>query len=92
MANTKSPENSHGDGSKASGDLSRSRLLSWPQVQEILNGRSYHSVLRDEKKGHFPGRVRIGKRQVRWITDEIETWLENLKKNRGTRPSESDED
>ncbi len=94
MASTdKHLDESHADGLNPSGDMSPRRLISWPEVKKnIVAGRSYHSVLRDEKRGDFPRRVRLGGRQIAWFSDELETWLQNLKKHRGTRPSESDGD
>lgn len=90
MQNTKPPENSHADGSKAFGEQSPLRLISWPQLQKILAGRSYSSVRRDELAGRFPRRVKRGPRQIAWFAHEIESWLQNLKNSTADHPNESD--
>lgn len=66
------------------------RLLSWPQVQKLLAGRSSSSVRRDEFAGRFPRRVKIGPRQVGWFAHEIDSWLENLKNSTADHPNELD--
>ncbi len=64
------------------------RLLSWPQVQKLLAGRSSSSVRRDEFAGRFPRRVKIGPRQVGWFAHEIDSWLEELKNGTADHPNE----
>lgn len=90
MANTKRPENSRSDGSQPSGNGPPLRLLSWPQLQQILAGRSYSSVRRDELAGRFPRRVKIGPRQVGWFAHEIFSHLQDLRNRSACRPNESD--
>ena len=77
---------------RSSSEQQALRLLSWPQVQKLLGGRSSSSVRRDEFAGRFPRRVKIGPRQVGWFAHEIEAWLEDLKNGTADHPNDFDGD
>lgn len=40
---------------------------------------SQSQILRLEKKGKFPNRIRLGHRTVVWDKDEINSWIEERK-------------
>jgi prophage regulatory protein len=50
------------------------RLL---RIQEVIRvtGLSRMTIYRYEKTGEFPKRRRIGKNSVRWLDQDIETWM-----------------
>jgi prophage regulatory protein len=50
------------------------RLL---RIQEVIRvtGLSRMTIYRYEKSGEFPKRRRIGKNSVRWLDQDIETWM-----------------
>jgi predicted DNA-binding transcriptional regulator AlpA len=54
------------------------RLIGWPELKTKLGGRSYSSVLRDEKADRFPRRVRVGERGFGWYAHEIDAYLLGL--------------
>jgi prophage regulatory protein len=62
----------------------RSRLLKFDELKD-LKGISYTRVhlLRLEKLGKFPRRVRLSDVTVKWDEDEIDAWVE-AKKNQRT--------
>jgi len=54
------------------------RLIGWSELKTKLGGRSYSSVLRDEKADRFPRRVRVGERGYGWYAHEIDEYLLRL--------------
>jgi prophage regulatory protein len=50
------------------------RIVTKKELREIVPYSPQH-ILRLEKKGQFPKRIRIGERRVGWRLSEIETWL-----------------
>lgn len=53
-----------------------SRLLRVDDVCE-LTGLSRTTIWRRERKGDFPGRVRLGPNSVGWRAGEVEEWIES---------------
>jgi prophage regulatory protein len=47
------------------------------RIQEVIRvtGLSRMTIYRYEKSGEFPKRRRIGKNSVRWLDQDIETWM-----------------
>jgi len=64
------------------------RLIKWP-VLKIMVPYTRQHILRLEKQGKFPKRIKIGDRSVAWDYWEIVTWIEKLKSAR-TQPMGSD--
>lgn len=50
------------------------RVISWRELSEMIPFTRQH-VLRLEKAGKFPRRIRIGARRVGWLYSEIEAWV-----------------
>jgi prophage regulatory protein len=51
------------------------RVISWRELSEMIPFTRQH-VLRLEKAGKFPRRLRLGQRRVAWVYAEIEAWIE----------------
>ncbi len=56
-----------------------------PPVREIT-GLSDSSIDRQEAKGEFPRRVRIGANSIAWFEDEVIAWLESRERGGVKRP------
>ena len=51
------------------------RIVTRKELRLIVPYTTQH-ILRLEKRGEFPKRIRIGARRVGWYLAEVETWLE----------------
>lgn len=54
--------------------LSGPRLLTRHQLRALVPYSPQH-ILRLEKRGQFPRRVRIGANRVAWLASEVEAWI-----------------
>ena len=54
------------------------RLLKLPEVIELTR-TSKSSILRKEKAGEFPKRIKLGPRSVAWSETEINAWIQAAK-------------
>ena len=52
------------------------RIIRLKEVVAIT-GRSPASIWRDEQKGIFPSRVRLGENSVGWKSSDIQKWIAN---------------
>jgi prophage regulatory protein len=59
------------------------RIVTKRELRLIVPFSPQH-ILRLEKQGKFPIRVRIGTRRVGWYLSEIETWLAQRPKGAAT--------
>jgi prophage regulatory protein len=50
------------------------RLLDWQQLKPIIPYCRQH-ILRLEKTGDFPRRVRVGPGRVAWLESEVVDWI-----------------
>jgi prophage regulatory protein len=50
------------------------RIITRKELRLIVPFTSQH-ILRLEKLGKFPKRIRIGARRVGWYLDDVEAWL-----------------
>ena len=50
------------------------KLITKKQLHDMVPYTPQH-ILRLEKKGCFPKRVRIGENRVAWLLSEIERWV-----------------
>lgn len=50
-------------------------LIRLPQVTHRA-GKPRSSIYEDMQKGTFPTPVKIGKRSVAWIEEEVDAWIE----------------
>ena len=51
-----------------------SRLITKKQLQDMVPYTPQH-ILRLEKMGKFPKRVRVGENRVAWLLTEVERWI-----------------
>jgi prophage regulatory protein len=51
------------------------RVLDRKELRDMVP-YSYQHILRLEKAGRFPRRVRLGAARVGWILDEVVAWIE----------------
>ena len=51
-----------------------SRLITKKQLHDMVPYTPQH-ILRLEKDGRFPKRVRIGENRVAWLLAEVEHWI-----------------
>jgi prophage regulatory protein len=51
------------------------RLIGWPELRACGIRWSRQYILKQEKAGNFPPRVRLGPNSVAWRFDEIQEWL-----------------
>ena len=66
------------------------RMLRLPEVIDIT-GRSGTAIWRDERRGTFPMRIKIGSRAVAWRLSEVIEWLEERERASSEPPvQESD--
>ena len=63
------------------------RLMRRREV-ETMTGLGTSSLYRAMRAGDFPVAVKVGPSAVRWRSDEIEAWLEGLKRAEGEGRSE----
>lgn len=54
------------------------RLLKLPEVIQ-MTGVSKSAILRKEKVGEFPKRIKLGPRSVAWSETEINAWVQAIK-------------
>ncbi|MGE3697931.1 MAG: helix-turn-helix transcriptional regulator [Hyphomicrobiaceae bacterium] len=57
-------------------------IITKKQLRLIVPYTPQH-VLRLEKKGKFPRRIRLGARRVGWYLSEVEEWLANCERGAG---------
>ncbi len=50
------------------------RIIRLDEVRH-LTGLSDSSIVRREREGTFPHRVRLGPNSVGWLLDEVEAWI-----------------
>ena len=50
------------------------RLITRKQLRTMVPYTPQH-ILRLEKRGKFPRRVRIGENRVAWLLSEVERWI-----------------
>jgi predicted DNA-binding transcriptional regulator AlpA len=62
------------------------------QLTRLIDGKELHALgirfcraylLRLEKRGQFPERIRLGQNSVAWRLDEVQAWIETRSKARG---------
>lgn len=63
-----------------------SRLITKKQLRTIVPYTPQH-ILRLEKKGRFPKRVRVGENRVAWLMHEIEQWISERVSQRERPPA-----
>ena len=59
------------------------QFLSLNEVSRI-SGLSASTIWRAEKRGDFPRRVQIGLNRVAWLREEIEAWISERLRQRGS--------
>ena len=64
--------------------IEASRLITGKQLRTMVPYTPQH-ILRLEKMGKFPKRVRIGENRVAWLLSEIERWIAERVAQRETR-------
>lgn len=52
------------------------RLIGWDEVNQQCGGLSRTEAWRMRKAGLFPEPVKIGRRRVAWIAEEIDEWVQ----------------
>lgn len=57
------------------------RVISWRELSEMIPFTRQH-VLRLEKDGKFPRRLKVGNRRIGWLYTEIETWINDRPRGR----------
>ncbi len=55
---------------------SRSRLIRRQEVEE-MTGLKRSAIYLNVQKGEFPTPVKIGRRAVAWIEEEIQEWVDS---------------
>ena len=65
--------------------IEASRLITGKQLRTMVPYTPQH-ILRLEKMGKFPQRVRIGENRVAWLLFEVERWIAERVAQRGERP------
>ena len=50
------------------------RLITKAELRQIVPYTGQH-ILRLEKDGKFPRRIRVGANRVAWLLSEVEAWL-----------------
>lgn len=61
------------------------RLITGKQLRTMVPYTPQH-ILRLEKMGKFPRRVRIGENRVAWLLSEVERWIAERVAQREERP------
>ena len=51
-----------------------SPLIAWPELESLIPYTRQH-ILRLEKEGKFPKRVRVGEARIAWVREEVEHWI-----------------
>jgi predicted DNA-binding transcriptional regulator AlpA len=59
------------------------RLIGGKELQALGVRFSRAHLLKLEKRGQFPKRIRLGPNSVAWRLDEIQTWIETRSAARG---------
>ncbi|MFO1037302.1 MAG: AlpA family phage regulatory protein [Geminicoccaceae bacterium] len=57
------------------------RLLSWPTLKARVPYTRQH-LLRLEKDGRFPPRIKVGPGRVAWLESEVNAWIDDLAASR----------
>ena len=57
------------------------RVISWRELSEMIPFTRQH-VLRLEKVGKFPKRLKVGNRRIGWLNTEIEIWINDRPRGR----------
>ena len=60
------------------------RLITMSELLEIVPFSRQH-ILRLEKRGRFPRRIRLGENRVAWLRSEVEQWIEARVEERDER-------
>ena len=61
------------------------RLITRKQLRTIVPYTPQH-ILRLEKRGKFPRRIRVGENRVAWLLSEVERWIAVRVEQREERP------
>jgi prophage regulatory protein len=64
------------------------RIISKKELRQMVPFTPQH-ILRLEKEGKFPRRIRLGERRVGWRLSDIEAWLEARAADSRTVPAPS---
>lgn len=51
------------------------KYLPWPQVREIIGGKTRVTVWRWYKAGLFPKPHKIGPNSIAWLESEVKAWV-----------------
>lgn len=57
------------------------RIIPWRELSGMVPFTRQH-VLRLEKVGKFPKRLKVGNRRIGWLETEIETWINDCPRGR----------
>lgn len=57
------------------------RVISWRELSGMIPFTRQH-VLRLEKVGKFPKRLKVDNRRIGWLETEIETWINDCPRGR----------
>jgi prophage regulatory protein len=60
------------------------RLITRRELRAIIPYTPQH-ILRLEKKGHFPRRIKVGPNRVAWLQSEVEQWIAKRVSERDTQ-------
>jgi prophage regulatory protein len=55
--------------------LQLTRLIGWRELRQLGIRYSRAYLLRIEKAGRFPKRVRLGPNSIAWRLDEVQRWI-----------------
>jgi predicted DNA-binding transcriptional regulator AlpA len=55
----------------------QSRVVRFPELQEMLGGISRNQVAYLEEFENFPPRIRLGARAIGWDLIQVQTWLQS---------------
>ena len=61
------------------------RLITKRELRQIIPYTPQH-ILRLEKLGRFPSRIRLGENRVAWLLSEVEEWIAARIEERNTFP------
>lgn len=59
------------------------KLIDWKELSQRVPYSRQH-ILRLEKAGRFPLRVRIGDHRIAWVADEVDAWVQSHIDKRGS--------
>ena len=51
------------------------RIIGWSELKSIVPYTRQH-ILRLERAGKFPKRIRVGANRIGWLLSDIEEWIE----------------